>query len=150
MKTGPKGIALVKESESCHLRAYLCPAGIWTIGWGNIRYANGKRVEEGDVITQEQADSELEYDLGDAERIVTRNVRVPLTQHQFDALVSFAYNIGSANFIGSTLIRILNSGNYAFAAEQFGRWVYANGKKLNGLITRRARERDLFLTPPIH
>lgn len=150
MKTGPLGLAIIKESESCHLRAYLCPAGLWTIGWGSIRYEDGRRVEEGDVITQDEADRELAYDVGDSERIISRYVRVPLNQNQFDALVSFVYNIGAPNFVGSSLLRILNAGNYAFAAEQFNRWVYANRQKLNGLVTRRARERDLFLAPTTH
>lgn len=147
MKTSEAGLQIIKNSESCHLTAYLCPAGFWTIGWGSIRYADGGRVEKGDVITQEQADTELASDVGDSERIITRNVRVPLNQNQFDALVSFVYNIGAANFIASSLIRVLNAGNYAFAAEQFSRWTYANKVKLEGLVKRRAAERELFLSP---
>lgn len=150
MKTGPAGIQLVKDFEKCVLKAYLCPAGIWTIGWGNIRYANGDRVKEGDEITQEMADSELAVDLGDFERVILRNVRVPLTQNQFDALVSFVYNVGQPNFVGSTMIRLLNQGNYAWAAEQFERWSYASGKQLAGLKRRRLAEKELFLTPTTH
>lgn len=145
MKTSPTGIDLIKESEGFRSEAYLCPAGVWTIGFGTIRHANGERVEKGETTTEEEATADLAYDVGDAERVIKRNVIKPLNQNQFDALVSFVYNVGAANFIGSTLIRLLNQGNYAWAAEQFDRWTYANKVKLPGLVTRRAAERALFL-----
>lgn len=150
MKTSAAGLDIIKRFESCQLQAYLCPAGFWTIGWGNIRYANGERVQKGDVITQEQADADLAYDVGDTERVISRNVIKPLSQNQFDALVSFVYNIGAPNFVGSTLIRLLNQGNYAWAAEQFDRWTYAKKVKLEGLVRRRAAERALFTLPTTH
>lgn len=143
MKTSPKGIALIKESEGLRLKAYPDPGtgGLpWTIGYGSTL-----GVTRTMVITAEQAEQMLAVDLVRFERAVERLVEVPINQGQFDALVSFAYNVGEGNFAKSTLLRKLNAGDSQGAADQFGRWVNAGGKVLQGLVKRRAAERALFL-----
>lgn len=143
MKTSPKGIALIKSAEGLRLKAYPDPGtgGLpWTIGYGST-----SGVTRNMVITEAQAEQMLAADLVRFERIVERAVRVPVTQGQFDALVSFTYNVGEGNFTKSTLLRKLNAGDTAGAAEQFSRWVHAGGKVLPGLVKRRVAERALFL-----
>lgn len=143
MKTSPKGIALIKSAEGLRLKAYPDPgtgALPWTIGYGST-----SGVTRNMVITEAQAEQMLAEDLVRFERIVERLVRVPLNQGQFDALVSFTYNVGEGNFTKSTLLRKLNAGDATGAAEQFSRWVNAGGKVLPGLVKRRAAERSLFL-----
>lgn len=143
MKTSPKGIALIKSAEGLRLKAYPDPGtgGLpWTIGYGST-----SGVTRNMVITETQAEQMLAEDLVRFERIVERLVRVPVTQTQFDALVSFTYNVGEGNFTKSTLLRKLNAGDTAGAAEQFSRWVHAGGKVLPGLVKRRAAERAMFL-----
>ena len=98
----------------------------------------------GDTITKERAEELLRDDVKRFEGQVLRLVKVPLTQGQFDALVSFTYNLGAGNLSNSTLLRLLNVGDYSGAAAQFDRWVYASGKRLSGLVKRRAAERALF------
>lgn len=143
MKTSPKGIALIKSAEGLRLKAYPDPGtgGLpWTIGYGST-----SGVTRNMVITEAQAEQMLAEDLVRFERIVDRAVRVSLNQGQFDALVSFTYNVGEGNFTKSTLLRKLNAGDTAGAAEQFSRWVNAAGKVLPGLVKRRAAERAMFL-----
>jgi len=143
MKTSPKGIALIKSAEGLRLKTYPDPGtgGLpWTIGYGST-----SGVTRNMVITEAQAEQMLAADLVRFERIVERAVRVPVTQGQFDALVSFTYNVGEGNFTKSTLLRKLNAGDAAGAAEQFTRWVNAGGKVLPGLVKRRVAERALFL-----
>ena len=141
MNVSETGIQLIKKFEGCVLKAYKCPAGIWTIGYGHT-----SGVKEGQAITREQAEELLIQDLRPFEIGVNNLVNVPLNQNQFDALVSFCYNLGTGNLKNSTLLKLLNKGDYNGAAEQFDRWVYAGGKKLNGLVKRRAEEKKLFLT----
>lgn len=141
MKVSNNGINLVKRFEGLELKAYRDSVGILTIGYGHTH-----AVKAGDVITGEQADVFLREDLQVAELTINTNVKVKLTQGQFDALVSFVFNLGSGNFVKSTLIRKLNAGDYAGAANEFGKWVNAGGKKLPGLVKRRAAEREVFLT----
>lgn len=140
MKTSQKGIDLIKQFEGCRLSAYKCPANVWTIGYGHT-YG----VKEGQTISQKQADKFLKDDLKSFEAAVTNYVKVPLSQNQFDALVSFSFNVGSEALRTSTLLKLLNQGKYSEAAEQFDRWVYASGKKLAGLVRRRKAEKELFL-----
>lgn len=141
MKVSNNGINLVKRFEGLELKAYRDSVGILTIGYGHTH-----AVKAGDIITGEQADAFLREDLQVAELTVNTNVKVKLTQGQFDALVSFVFNLGSGNFVKSTLIKKLNVGDYAGAADEFGKWVNAGGKKLPGLVKRRAAEREVFLT----
>lgn len=142
MKTSPRGLDLIKSSEGLHLRAYPDPgtgAEPWTIGYGSTG-----GVTQGMSITVPQAEQRLQSDLSRVEATVDRLAAVPLTQGQFDALVSFTYNVGEGNFAHSTLLRLVNAGDFTAAAEQFGRWVRAGGKVLPGLVTRRAAERAIF------
>ena len=141
MKVSNNGINLVKRFEGLELKAYRDSVGILTIGYGHTH-----AVKAGDIITGEQADAFLREDLQVAELTVNTNVNVKLTQGQFDALVSFVFNLGSGNFVKSTLIKKLNAGDYAGAADEFGKWVNAGGKRLPGLVKRRAAEREVFLT----
>ena len=141
MKVSNNGINLVKRFEGLELKAYRDSVGILTIGYGHTH-----AVKAGEIITGEQADAFLFEDLQVAELTVNTNVKVKLTQGQFDALVSFVFNLGSGNFVKSTLIKKLNAEDYAGAADEFGKWVNAGGKKLPGLVKRRAAEREVFLT----
>ena len=140
MRTSQKGIDLIKKFEGCRLEAYKCPAGIWTIGYGHT-----KGVKDGMIISREQAKEFLREDLRIFEQAVEACVKVPLSQNQFDALVSFCYNCGSGALKTSTLLRLLNEGKYSEAGEQFLRWNKAGGKVLVGLTRRREEERELFL-----
>lgn len=142
MKTSPKGISLIKEFEGLSLDAYLCSAGVMTIGYG---HTGG--VQKGDRITEKKAEELLQDDLKKFENGVLRLVRVPLNQNQFDALVSFAFNLGVGNLGKSTLLRKLNGGDFAGAATEFVRWNKAGGRELAGLTRRRNAEAELFSTP---
>lgn len=141
MKT--ENVQMIKDSEALRLTSYLpTPNDRWTIGWGHT-----SNVTEGMVITEVQAEAFLRSDLGWAEDAVNAKVKVGLTQHHFDALVSFVFNIGAGAFSSSTLLRKLNAGDYAGAANEFPRWNKQKGKVLGGLVTRRAMEMEYFLRP---
>jgi len=139
MKTGSKGIKLVKEFEGFKAQAYLCPANVWTIGYGTT-----SGVKKGQMVTEEQAIKLLQDDLAKFEKAVKNLVRVPLNQDQFDALVAFVYNIGVGAFSRSTLLSLLNQGNYEAVPEQLLRWNKAGGRVLSGLARRRQAEGKLF------
>lgn len=141
MNISNNGLELIKKFEGLRTNAYLCPAGILTIGYGHT-----SGVSPGDKITGQQADEYLREDVLVAEITVNTNVTVDMSQGQFDALVSFVFNLGAGNFVKSTLLTKLNDGDYAGAADEFPRWVNAGGKPLAGLVKRRAAERSLFLT----
>jgi lysozyme len=140
------GLALIRRFEGCSLVAYLCPAGKWTVGYGWTQPVGGRPVQRGMKISQAQAERLLRCGVVQYEQAVSRVVRVPLTQNQFDALVSLAYNIGPLAFSTSTLVRMLNAGNYTGAADQFLRWNKSGKKILPGLVARRGAERELFLS----
>ncbi|HCR0072980.1 TPA: lysozyme [Klebsiella aerogenes] len=146
MQTSEKGIALVKQFEGCKLTAYQDSVGVWTIGYGWTQPVDGKPIRAGMTIKQETAERLLKTGLVSYESDVSRLVKVSLTQGQFDALVSFTYNLGARSLSTSTLLRKLNSGDYAGAADEFLRWNKAGGKVLNGLTRRREAERALFLS----
>lgn len=141
MNVSQTGLGLIKKAEGLKTKAYRCPAGILTIGYGHTH-----NVKEGDTCTPEQAGVWLKEDCLVAELTIRANVKVPLSQNQFDALVSFIFNLGSGNFVGSTLLKKLNAGDYAGAAAEFDRWVNAGGRELPGLVERRAVEKALFLS----
>ena len=145
MKTSSSCTSLIREFEGFVASAYLCPANVWTIGIGTTVYPNGTKVKKGDKCTQEQALEYLQHDLKSFEKTVSESVKVPLSQNQFDALVSLAYNIGSGAFKNSTLLKKLNAKDYAGAADQFLVWNKGGGKVLKGLVRRRDAERALFL-----
>lgn len=140
MRTSQRGLSLIKSFEGLRLQAYQDAVGVWTIGYGTTRGVNA-----GMKISKEQAERMLLNDVQRFEPEIERLVGVPLSQNQWDALVSFTYNLGSANLESSTLLRKLNAGDYAGAAEQFPRWSKAGGKVLAGLVRRRAAEQALFL-----
>ena len=142
MQTSANGRKLIEEFEGLRLTSYQDQRGIWTIGYGHT--AN---VFANETITQAEADDFLAIDLHQVETVIYNDVKVPLNQNQFDALVSFIYNIGSGNFADSTLLQMLNLSNYSGAAEQFMKWIYTNGTVNPGLERRRAAEQALFLTP---
>lgn len=146
MKTSPKGIALIEQFEGLRLAAYQDGAGIWTIGYGHTGL-NGPAacVRQGDVCTSAQADEWMDSDVGEAERAVNTLVKIPLNQNQFDALVSFTYNLGWASLEGSTLLRLLNAGATQIAAAEFPKWDHVAGKVSEGLLERRMEERALFV-----
>lgn len=139
-KINQSGIDLIMRNEGCDLIAYLCPAGIWTIGYGHT----GKDVHPDLVITQQQAERLLINDLGKFCDAVSRLVKVPVNDNQYAALVSLCFNIGEGNFAKSTLLKKLNKKDYAGAALEFEKWNRGGGKVLAGLVKRRAEERRLF------
>ncbi|EPF0315210.1 lysozyme [Enterobacter chuandaensis] len=146
MQTSEKGIALIKQFEGCKLTAYQDSVGVWTIGYGWTQPVDGNPIRAGMTIKQETAERLLKTGLVSYESDVSRLVKVGLTQGQFDALVSFTYNLGARSLSTSTLLRKLNAGDYAGAADEFLRWNKAGGKVLNGLTRRREAERALFLS----
>lgn len=146
MAVSAKGIDLICSFEGLRLTAYDDGVGIWTIGFGTIKYPNGVRVKRGDTCTLEQAKSYMKHDLIEFEHTVNSLVKAPLNQNQFDALVSLTYNIGSGAFKSSTLLKKLNLGDYKGAADQFDVWVNAGGKRMQGLANRRTKEKSLFLS----
>ena len=146
MQTSEKGIAVIKQFEGCKLTAYQDSVGVWTIGYGWTQPVDGKPIRAGMTIKQETAERLLKTGLVSYESDVSRLVKVGLTQWQFDALVSFTYNLGARSLSTSTLLRKLNAGDYAGAADEFLRWNKAGGKVLNGLTRRREAERALFLS----
>lgn len=134
---------LIKEWEALRLEAYKpTPNDVWTIGWGHTATA-----KPGMTITKAQAQKLFEKDTAWAVNAVNREVNVGLNQNQFDALVSFVFNIGETAFRKSTLLRKLNAGDYEGAANEFPRWNKQAGKVLRGLVRRRAHEQELFLSP---
>lgn len=135
-------LKLVKFSEALRTRAYLDTGNVPTIGWG---HTGG--VKLGDTCTRYQAEAWIAQDILSAVRDVEKLVSVPLNQNQFDALVSFVFNIGGSQFRTSTLRRLLNDGLYTQAAAQFPRWKFDNGKVQPGLVVRRDSERALFERP---
>lgn len=143
MKLGPAGTALIKDFEKCRLVAYKpTPDDVWTCGWGST-----KGVTETTVWTAEEADAHFLEDVAWAEECVTKAITRPLTQNEADSLISLCFNIGCGAFSGSTLVRMINAGDFDGAAEQFKRWNKQAGKELAGLTWRRAAEAALFDTP---
>lgn len=152
MKTSDRGIALIKAHEGLRLEAYPDPAHGWsvpTVGYGHTSAAGPPKVERGMKITEAGADAILRQDLAKFEKYVTDAVKVPLSQNEFDALVSFTFNLGPGNLRSSTLLRKLNAGDRAGAADEFGKWVKAGGRTLPGLVKRREAERALFRAPMV-
>lgn len=140
MKISENGLNLIKQFEGLRLQAYQCSAGVWTVGYGHTA-----GVRPGDIIDEVQAGIFLRQDVAASESTVMKFVTVALRQHQFDALVSFVFNLGSGNFAASTLLKKLNAKDYNGAADQFLRWVYAGGEPISGLLRRRNAERELFI-----
>ena len=147
MRTSGAGVDLIRHYEGLRLKPYTCPAGIATIGYGSTKYPDGRKVTLVDrQLTEDEADALLASTLVPFEREVNRLVAVEITQGMFDALVSFAFNLGAQSLNGSTLLKRLNQGDKNGAANEFKRWVYAAGTVLPGLVKRRESERKLFLS----
>ena len=141
MEISKKGLDLIKSFEGCKLVGYLCPAGIPTIGYGHT----GKGVTVGMKITKAQAEQLLVFDLEKFEKSVNNAVKVKLTQCQFDALVSFTYNVGAGNLVKSTLLKKVNAKDFIGASNEFKKWNKGGGKVLAGLTRRREAEKKLFM-----
>lgn len=141
-----KGYAIIREFEGFRAEAYLDTGGVWTIGFGTIKYPNGQRVKKGDTCTREQAEQWLKNDCKWVDVCLDKYVTAKTTQNQFDALASFVYNIGETAFAKSTMLTLLNQNNFTAAANQFDRWVFDNGKRITGLANRRTKEKALFLS----
>ena len=139
MKISQEGLSLIKKFEGCELEAYKCAAGVLTIGYGST-----KGVKEGDSITQEEADELLLHEMDEYEGYVKDSVTVDLDQNQFDALVSWVFNLGPSNLKASTMLRVLNSKEFEEVPSQIKRGNKAGGKVLQGLIRRREAEALLF------
>ena len=141
MKTSPKGIALIKEFEGLRLKAYKCPGGVWTIGYGHTA-----GVKHGMVISERQAEEYLKADLIAFEKYLN-GLGLALNQNQFDALISFIYNVGKGNFTNSTLLRKVRANPQDNSImDEFLRWVYSKGRVLPGLQRRRLAEMKLYFS----
>lgn len=141
------GNALTKGFEQCRLAAYWDAFGkVWTIGWGHT----GPEVVEGLTWTQAQCDLQLTFDEKSAVACVNSVVEVILTQHEFDALVDFVFNAGRGNFASSTMLKLLNTGDYAGAAAELLKWDHSGGQVLAGLLKRRTEEMNEFNTGDIN
>ena len=132
---------LVKKYEGCRLDSYKCPAGVWTLGYGST----GHHVTEGLKWTQAQADEALNKDLLRALNDARKVIDVGLNDKQMAAIVSFVFNLGIGNFRNSTLLKKINKGDFLGASKEFGKWTFAAGKELPGLVKRRAAEAALFM-----
>ena len=139
MNISVEGISLIKKFEGCELEAYQDSVGVWTIGYGHI-----KDVKQGDKINQDEAENLLEEEMPEYEGYINDMVEVSLEQCQFDALVSWVYNLGPTNLSSSTLLKVLNEGEYDEVPFQIKRWNKAGGKVLEGLTRRREAEALLF------
>lgn len=141
MHISDNGLNLIKKFEGLRLKAYRCPAGKLSIGYGHTN-----NVKPDDVITEQEAVELLLTDLKQFEGVINRSVLKTLNQAQFDACVSFVFNVGAGNFQKSTLLKKLNKGDFVGASLEFPKWVYSNKKKLAGLVKRREAERKLFIS----
>ncbi len=139
MNISEEGISLIKKFEGCKLEAYQDAVGVWTIGYGHT-----KNVQEGQVIKQEEAESMLLHELLEYCDYVEKAVEVDLTQNQFDALVSWTYNLGPNNLNRSTMLKVVNANNMGEVPTQIKRWNKAGGKVLDGLVRRRKAEALMF------
>jgi lysozyme len=145
MEVNKAGKDLIKRFEGCKLKAYKCPANLWTISWGLTFYPDGTKVKEGDVITQQQAEDYFNAIVDDFAKKVDALIKSNVTDNNFSALVSFAYNVGMGNFQRSTLLRKVNANpkDKTILAE-FKKWTRANGEVLKGLVRRRDAEAKLY------
>ena len=141
--TGVPGVELIKSFEGLRLDKYQDAIGKWTIGYGHLILPNENFPRP---LMLQEAEDLLRADLGMTERGIRQMVKVDLNQNQFDALVSFAFNLGPANLKSSTLLRKVNSGDFNGAAEEFPKWNHAGGQVLAGLTARRNAEKNLFLS----
>ena len=145
MEVNKAGRDLIKQFEGCKLKAYKCPAGLWTISWGLTFYPDGRKVKEGDVITQQQAEEYFDAVVNDFAKQVDVLVKSNVTANNFSAIVSFTYNVGIGNLKNSTLLKKVNANpKDATIPAEFRKWVRANGEVLKGLVRRRDAEAKLY------
>lgn len=144
MRTSPAGADLIKEFEGLSLSAYKCPAGVWTIGYGHTTAAGVPVVTPTMTVTRQEAEEILVRDLGQYEQGVKKLVKVGLSQNQFDALVSFAYNAGIGALAKSTLLKRVNEGRFDDVPAEFMKWTRGGGKQLRGLVRRRRAEAKMW------
>jgi len=143
-----KGIPIIRKFEGLKLKAYLCPANVWTIGYGNTFYENGSKVQMGDKITLDRADRLLFFVVQKFEAEIKKLVKSAINDNQLGALTSFAFNVGVGNLAKSTLLKKVNANqNDETIRDEFNRWTKSGGKVLNGLVTRRQAEADLYFLP---
>lgn len=147
----PKGLELIKSFEGLSLHAYLCSANVPTIGYGSTYYANDQKVKMGDKITKEQAEILLRKTVRDFEQNVNALLNgTPVNQNQFDALVSFAFNLGTGALAKSTLLKLVKANpNDVAISREFDKWVNAGGKKVKGLVLRRKKEAELYFSKSV-
>jgi len=154
MKTSQYGYELIKEFEGLRLKAYKCPAGVWTIGYGHTSEAGAPAVTPGMIISKENAEEILKRDMVQYEDGVRKLVKIGITQGQFDALVSFAYNAGVWRLSESTLLKRINAGRLDEVPAEFMKWTRGGGKELAGLVRRRRAEvklwRGMDTDTPVH
>jgi lysozyme len=144
MKMTEEGLALIKRFEGFKAKAYRCPAGVWTIGYGHTSMAGAPEVKAGMKMSREEASAILARDVERFAEGVRKAVTVTLTEQQFSALVSFAYNVGLGAFRSSSVLKAVNGGDLAAVPRRLSLWVKAGGKVLPGLVKRRAAEAALF------
>jgi lysozyme len=141
MQLGPKGTKLIQSFEKLRYQAYQDPRGIWTCGWGHT----GADVAEFTTCDDARAAEWFAQDTQTAVNAVIRSLDIAVSQNQFDALASFTFNVGQGSEAHSTLLKLVNAGRFALAADQFNLWNHVNGRVSDGLTARRAAERALFL-----
>ena len=148
MGVSAKGLNFIKDFEGERLKSYRDTGNIWTIGFGSTYNHDAKRkVQEGDIIDKETALRWLRLDAGKFATGVKKLVKVPINQNQLDSLTSFAYNLGEGALRSSTLLKKVNANPLdAQIRNEFQKWIYADGKKLNGLLRRRNAEADLYFS----
>ena len=145
MKLDANGIKFIHNEEGLRLKAYLCPANVWTIGYGNTYHLDNTPVKKGDEITLDEANNLFTQKIKLYEDSVNKNLKVPVTQNQFNALVSFCYNVGMFAFQTSTLLKKINSkASFEDISKEFSKWVHAAKKVITLLVNRRNREINLF------
>jgi len=145
MEINKAGKDLIKRFEGCKLKAYKCPAGVWTIGFGNTFYEDGSKVEEGDIISQERADELFDVIISDFVKMTDLLVKSDVTENNFSALVSFTFNVGTGNLKKSTLLKKVNiDPKDPTIKAEFMKWTRANNVVLKGLVRRREAEAKLY------
>mgnify|MGYP003147742633 FL=1 len=139
MKISEDGLELIKKFEGCETTAYQDSVGVWTIGFGHT-----KGVEEGQTCSIEDAESMLAEEMDEYEGYINNMVKVELQQHEFDALVAWVYNLGPTNLGESTMLKVLNGGQFDRVPDEMNRWTRAGGEILEGLVRRRQAESLMF------
>jgi len=145
MKLNEKGTVLLHHFEGLKLKAYKCPADVWTIGYGNTFYEDGSKVKQGETVTKERANQLFDSVAVSFAKQITGSIKASLNENQFSSLVSFAYNVGVANFKKSTLLKKINlDKNDPSIFSEFLKWDKSLGKVLRGLTLRREAEANLY------